>query len=42
MTYISREAIGLTDFEILLCQQDKNKYTDSSSETFCSHFIETR
>lgn len=24
--YISREAIGLTDFEIILCQADENKY----------------
>ena len=24
--YISRESIGLTDFEIVLCQQDENKF----------------
>ena len=24
--YISRDAIGLTDFEIILCQADENKY----------------
>ena len=24
--YISRESIGLTDFEIILCQADENKY----------------
>ena len=26
MEYISRESIGLTDFEIILCQADENKY----------------